>query len=276
MRRNGLNLYALGVAIVVALAPPMAAMLGSRCGRGTSIPVPPPGAATAARSTAGAPICRAGPPITPGATPDASYAAAKRSVAGQLERLSREYRRAGPMHRGRVVHRARRLLERALRRHLMPHWCGTPWAFHGTSQIPRQGRIACGYFVSTLLRDAGLRVGRVALARRPAEAIIKSLVSDQYIRRFSDVPVRRFVKHLHAMGPGLYIVGLDNHVGFLVVDRGRSAFVHSTYLEPSRVTSEAAVTSPALVASRYRVVGKISADPDLLRKWLTRERIPTR
>ncbi len=164
----------------------------------------------------------------------------------------------------------------ALQRRLMPHWCGTTWAYHGTTQVPRRGRIACGYFVSTLLRDAGLRVRRVAMARRPSEAIIKSLVSERYIRRFSDVPIARFVDRLHALGSGLYIVGLDNHVGFLLVQGNRSTFVHSTYLKPTCVTAEDAVSSPALAASRYRVVGNISADPELIRKWLARERIVTR
>jgi hypothetical protein len=151
--------------------------------------------------------------------------------------------------------------------------------------------------VSTLLRDAGLRVQRVALARRPAEAIIRSLVSERFIWRFSDAPVGRFVARMRQLGPGLYIVGLDNHVGFLIVSgdgkaasrrrvvpsrrrmalrRRRVTFVHSTYLKPTCVTAEDALTSPALVASRYRVVGKLTADPELLRRWLTGARIPTR
>jgi hypothetical protein len=114
------------------------------------------------------------------------------------------------------------------------------------------------------------------MARRPSEAIIRSLVSERYIRRFSDAPIERFVAAVRRMGPGLYLVGLDNHVGFLVVERDAASFVHSTYLRPTCVTAEPASTSPALVASRYRVVGRLSADPALLRKWLTGERIATR
>lgn len=113
------------------------------------------------------------------------------------------------------------------------------------------------------------------MARRPSEAIIKSLVSERFIRRYSDVPIGRFVDRVQRMGSGLYIVGLDNHVGFILVEGGRSSFVHSTYLKPTCVTAEGAVTSPALIASRYRVVGKISGDPELLRKWVLGERIAT-
>ena len=32
-------------------------------------------------------------------------------------------------------------------------WMGTPWDFSGTSQVPRKGSIACGYFVSTVGLD---------------------------------------------------------------------------------------------------------------------------
>ncbi len=35
---------------------------------------------------------------------------------------------------------------------IVPHWYGTPWDFNGHTNIPNQGEIACGYFVSTTLR----------------------------------------------------------------------------------------------------------------------------
>lgn len=38
---------------------------------------------------------------------------------------------------------------------LMPCWYGTPWDFNGCTTEPGKGSIACGYFVSTVLRDAG-------------------------------------------------------------------------------------------------------------------------
>ena len=40
------------------------------------------------------------------------------------------------------------------------HWKGTPWDFNGTTRIPGQGTIACGYFVTTALQDAGFDLPR--------------------------------------------------------------------------------------------------------------------
>ena len=66
---------------------------------------------------------------------------------------------------------------------LLPAWDGTPWDFHGTSQAPREGKIACGYFVSTTLLHLGLQVERVRMAQQASELIVKSLVSTNPIRR---------------------------------------------------------------------------------------------
>ncbi len=35
------------------------------------------------------------------------------------------------------------------------YWFGTPSNFYGQTRIPRQGTIACGYFVTGVLSDAG-------------------------------------------------------------------------------------------------------------------------
>ena len=69
-------------------------------------------------------------------------------------------------------------------------------------------------------------------------------------------------------------VGL--HVGFLVAKNGRVFFVHASYGTPAEVVRENALSSPILFSSRLRVVGKISADRNLILKWLKGERFVTR
>ena len=220
-------------------------------------------------------VCRGTLKPRPGRATQGTYGRAKLALESRRKQLARQYR-AAPARRAVVLRRAQRAVEDGLRRELMPRWCGTPWAFHGTTQRPGSGTIACGYFVSTLLRDAGFRVERFRLARRPSEAIIKSLTSERFIRRFSNTPIKSFVASVRAQGPGLYVVGLDFHTGFLIVRNGRVRFVHASYLKPYCVVEEDALRSPALVSSKYRVVGRISADPKLIRKWLSGERIATR
>jgi len=73
----------------------------------------------------------------------------------------------------------------------------------------------------------------------------------------------------------LYVVGLDCHVGFIVCEGDEIRFLHSAYAEPLYVVSESAAESRILGASRHRVLGKLTADPELARKWMAGESIPT-
>jgi len=158
----------------------------------------------------------------------------------------------------------------------MQYWQGTAWSFHGTSQIPQQGSIACGYFVTTILDDIGLKVQRAKLAQQTSENIIKSLTDEKYIKRYSNKSLQSFVSSVDAWGSGLYIVGLDFHVGFIWHDGKNINFIHSTFVPPSGVIHEPALSSPVLNASKYRVLGKISEDDKLIKKWLNQEFIKTK
>jgi hypothetical protein len=73
------------------------------------------------------------------------------------------------------------------------------------------------------------------------------------------------------MGPGLFIIGLDLHVGFLVQTDDDLRFIHASY-ETETVVDEAAATATLIVDSKYRVVGKI-LDDDNVRDWLAGRRI---
>ena len=53
-----------------------------------------------------------------------------------------------------------KIFTRAVAETIIPDWIGTKWDFNGISEKPQQGNIACGYFVTTVLRDAGLNLAR--------------------------------------------------------------------------------------------------------------------
>jgi hypothetical protein len=74
-------------------------------------------------------------------------------------------------------------------------------------------------------------------------------------------------------GEGLYVVGLDIHVGFIVNAGGEVYFIHSSYVEPYAVVKEKAIESKILATSKYRVLGKISADHAFIEKWLLSKEI---
>src|SRR5688572_16738148 len=110
---------------------------------------------------------------------------------------------------------------------LIAYWYGTPWDFNGITQQPGKGQIACGYFVTTVLRDAGYKINRVKVAQMPASEIIRQVADKSTIRAFSLQTVGKVDSAVKKMGPGLYVVGLDYHVGFLFCDGAEVYFIHS-------------------------------------------------
>ena len=157
---------------------------------------------------------------------------------------------------------------RAVIETIIPNWMGTKWDFNGTSEIPQQGSIACGYFVTTVLRDAGLPLARVKLAQMASEQMITSLVQAKYIQRFSNVAINDFTAAVTKQGFGLYLIGLDNHTGFIYNDGDTVYFIHSSVVGTRNVQKEIAAGSWVLQQSKYKVLGKISADEKVLNKWI--------
>jgi hypothetical protein len=206
--------------------------------------------------------------------PNESYASKLKSLAVERQKLAEEYRNAAG-NKQEVLEKARRVFVSSIDQNIFPYWYGTDWDFNGVTETPREGKIACGYFVTTVLRDVGLRLGRVSLAQQASENIIKSLTTASFIKRFHNVSIEKFVNEVKKSGEGLYIVGLDIHVGFILNDGEEIYFIHSSYIEPSEVIREKAVKSPILSSSKYRVIGKISADDQLIAKWLNQTAIPT-
>ena len=175
-----------------------------------------------------------------------------------------------------VLERARQLLHRSVASELAPHWMGTRWDFNGTSETPGEGQIACGYFVSTLLRDSGLRVERVRLAQQASGNIIRSLTIAENTTRLVGQSFEDFLDRLSEAGDGLFVIGLDNHVGFISQDSSGARFIHSDGGRNQCVVSEPVETSPTLRRSRWREFANLCSDDALLQKWLLGGRFPTR
>ena len=150
-----------------------------------------------------------------------------------------------------------KLLTKIICDSMIPCWYGTPWNFYGTSETPGKGTIACGYFVTTVLRDAGLNSNRIKLAQVASEEMIKSLCEKSTITRFSNKSIDEFVRAIKKMGEGLYITGLDSHTGFIYNDGAEVYFIHASYITPKCVVKEIAISSSILASSKYRVIGKL-------------------
>lgn len=153
---------------------------------------------------------------------------------------------------------------------MFPFWYETEWDFNGTTEVPRQGSIACGYFVTTVLRDAGVKLERVKLACCASEQMIKTLTTEKHIRRFSNVKLEKFCSEVKKKGKGLFVIGLDSHTGFLLNTGEQLYFVHSNGYgwREHKVIKELAEESKVLETSAYRVVGFITEDKEFLERWM--------
>ncbi len=203
------------------------------------------------------------------AAPTQSYATIKGRLEASRQKLAARLDRERPQ----TLRRARELLVTTLRDELLPAWNGTPWAMNGITQVPHEGEIACGYFVSTTLLHAGFRVERSKLGQQASELITRSLVTLEPIWHRSDQPIDAFIAKLRGGGPGIYLVGLDNHVGFVIVD-GEDTWFHHAGPGDEGVRREPARTASFLSTSRYREAAKLFDDA-LIEKWLRGTSIPT-
>jgi hypothetical protein len=199
------------------------------------------------------------------------YIQAKDSVRLQKEALFLKYKNAKTdTDKKSVIAESRHLFIKSLTVELFPYWYGTTWNFYGYGDTPRVNAVACGYFVALLLRDAGAKVDVHDLAEGTSGAMIKKLVAPAYIKKYRNVDYGLFFDAVKKDGDGLYIVGLDNHTGFLLCEKQVLYFIES--VPGDVVRRRPAGESGWLTGSNFRMTGKISADPAFLRKWLTGEK----
>jgi hypothetical protein len=198
-------------------------------------------------------------------------------LVSELERWRRElaqrHRNArNDAARKAVEHDARVVLELVLPE-MMRCWLGTPWDFNGTASRPGAGAIACGYYVATVIRDAGFDVDRYKLAQQPSGNILRSFLDRDACRLSIGKAYGDFVEEMSRAEPGIYLIGLDTHVAFLVVADRDFRFIHSSGSRPWCVVDEGRAEAQVLQRSNWRMTGNLTADPKVLRRWLRSEKI---
>lgn len=122
-------------------------------------------------------------PLT-GTAPD--YSAIKQRIEADRLAFAASYVQADSAGRTVLIDSARAYLFDRITEDILPAWHGTPWDFNGTTRTPRSGTIACGYFVNTVLQDAGFRLPRIKWSQMASEPITVKL--SHRIKRFRDRP----------------------------------------------------------------------------------------
>lgn len=153
---------------------------------------------------------------------------------------------------------------------IIPHWYGTPWSFGGHTTIPNQGKIACGYFISTTLRDMGVKLNRFTLAQKSPIDEAKMISCGTEITSVVQDTTEKAFKEIDALTKeGLYFIGFDEgHVGYLLKREGELFLIHSNYLIPVSVCMES--LKEARVFKRFNKfhLVAISHNDTLLQRWL--------
>lgn len=196
-----------------------------------------------------------------------NYLELHKEILLKKDSLHNVYNRVTLTGKDSVIDNTRKFLFDIIANDIFPYWYGTPWDFNGHSKIPQQGTIACGYFVTTVLLDAGFNVPRIKWAQSASGVFIKKLAPNN-LQRFSNKPISAIEKYLKNAGPGLYVVGLDSHVGFIVVKNDSIQFVHANYYEPDiGVMSQEIDSKNPLKDSKYHIIGKLLTD-EMVINWL--------
>ncbi|MDF3028066.1 MAG: hypothetical protein K0S23_2373 [Fluviicola sp.] len=191
------------------------------------------------------------------------------SVEEQRLLFQKEYTKADESARDKIAEKAQTYLLTSITKDFFSQWQGTEWDFNGTTRIPRKGKIACGYFITTVLYDAGFKIPRVKWAQQASEYYITRLTSD--VERFSNKTPESMESYFLKQPDGLYIAGLDNHVGFVYKSGNEVTFTHASYYDPKiGVQTEELIGDNPFAKSAYRVIGRI-LDKEMINKWIMGE-----
>jgi hypothetical protein len=187
--------------------------------------------------------------------------------------LVEQYRKARSAEdKEKIEYEARVILEMIMPE-MMRCWLGTGYDFNGVAERPGGGKIACGYFVSTLIRDAGFKVNRYKLAQQPSENILRTFVGSENCQLRVGEKYDKYADWLEAIEPGIYLMGLDTHVGFVVIEESGMRFLHSSGISKAGVVEESRDQALAIKWSRWRMLGHFTADPRVIRMWLAGENV---
>ncbi len=173
-----------------------------------------------------------------------------------------------------IIDKASKKLTSFLLDDVINHWYETKWSFEGHSEIPKQGTISCGYFVSTTLRDVGFNLNRYKLAQKSPEEEAKVIACGTSIEKRENISKQELKKYFLKQKDGIYFIGLDFHVGYIYKNNQEVYFIHSNYIDNRGVVKENIENSNAIVSEKYYIVN-ITHNQNLVKKWLFKEVIRT-
>ncbi len=196
------------------------------------------------------------------------YDRVQSSVLSKQVTLRNAYKIADTLQKNILIAQTRTYLQNTITEDILPYWDNTEWDFNGTTTTPRMGTIACGYFVTTVLCHARLDLDRYHWGQSASGVLIGSLCEKNTVQMIRRNDFKRFLKYFYLKPDGLYLVGLDAHIGFLEKKGEKLTFIHSRKPKKMGVIREKAQDSPTLQKSDVYVVGNLLLNDVLIKKWL--------
>jgi hypothetical protein len=214
----------------------------------------------------------------------ARYATVLAQVAAHRGELGTRYAAArGARARALIREEARQFVVDTLVSQIFPAWMGMPsgGGLQATASLPHEPGmyISCSYFLTAALQNAGLVLeSRARFAQAPAAWIERALLPPGgQIHRYGNLTPAELEQRLVGLGDGLYVVGLNIHVGFIVVEGGNAWFVHSSYTPPGTVVNEPVASSMAIALSQRAGywVSPLFKDDRIVELWLRHQPVPS-
>lgn len=143
------------------------------------------------------------------ASPKGSYDSVKIAACARRDSVRGVFQSAETeLQREQIINEAGKLLTDQIVYELIPFWYRTRWSFEGHTEVPRNGTVACGYFVSTVLRDAGFKINRFKLAQGSPSTEAYSISVMDSVKLLEGLPYSKVLEYFLTRDDGLYFAGL--------------------------------------------------------------------
>lgn len=162
------------------------------------------------------------------------------------------------------------LFKRSLLNRILPHWEETEWSFEGHTSIPKKGKIACGYFVSTTLQHLGVNLNRYKLAQQSPFMEAKSLAINSDPIEISENSVNENITKIREnLKEGIHFIGFDSsHVGYILKEDKQLYLIHSNYIDSKGVEIEKIENSIVFASYDKFYLSELSTNENFLKHWV--------
>lgn len=103
--------------------------------------------------------------------------------------------------------------------------------------------------------------------------MIKAFCPDDKIKTITNHKKEKVIEYLKTKPDGIFILGLDNHVGFVLKSGDELDFVHSSFWPQHKVVRVPLASSEIFNESGYFMIGELLYSDVTITKWVKGEKV---